>query len=134
MGRSLAASIETVKSATASLQGAASLNSMLARADEAAAHLEAREAALRSLPAPQGNQEFNTTLQIDSLSGKMWDDLHDFWLYPLHGNVLGQLGSAENIYAENIINIFSKPFETVMILSPNDCIWSLNTASLSRMR
>jgi hypothetical protein len=71
MGRSLAASIETVKSATASLQGAASLNSMLARADEAAARLEAREAALLSLPAPQGNQEFNTTLQIDSLSGKM---------------------------------------------------------------
>ena len=70
VGRTLAASIQTVQSATASLQGAASLNSMLARADEAADLSKAREAAARSLPAPQGIQELNTTLQIDSISGK----------------------------------------------------------------
>jgi hypothetical protein len=72
MGRSLSGSIQAVQSAAASLQNAPGLNSMLNRADEAAPLLAKREAVSRSLPAPQGIQGLNSTLQFnDTLSGKM---------------------------------------------------------------
>ncbi len=72
LGRSLSGSIQNVQSAAAGLQGVASLNTMLTRADESSQRLAAREAASRSLPGPQGIQELNTSLQInDTLSGRM---------------------------------------------------------------